>query len=241
MLCQNEKQALPAIPILGVLSPGHCNKLDSVTKANSMPAKQRSSQPKAAKASKASKATKTSTAAKAPKATKPAQPEPSAGSSAAKTGPRLYTLEVAIMTGPISKKFVKQNPQISRTIQIRGDQTLEDLHEAIFQAFDRFDPHMYEFQFGKGPMDPDGSRYVMPDAYESQDMFDEETPAGTVDKTTLDSLGLELGRSFGYWFDFGDDWWHQINVDGVEDVDPAGLYPRVTNRIGKSPPQYGGK
>ena len=50
---------------------------------------------------------------------------------------RLYTLEVFIIAGPISKKFSKKNKEISRTFQIRGDQTLEELHEVIFEAFDR--------------------------------------------------------------------------------------------------------
>ena len=64
---------------------------------------------------------------------------------------RLYTLEVFIISGPITEKFAKKNPVISRTIQIRGDQTLEDLHHAIFDAFGRWEEHLYEFQFGKGP------------------------------------------------------------------------------------------
>ena len=51
-------------------------------------------------------------------------------------------------------------------------------------------------------------------------------------------LGLEVGRSFGYWFDFGDDWWHQINVEAIEEKVPGGKFPRVTKRVGKSPPQY---
>jgi len=50
---------------------------------------------------------------------------------------RLYTLEVFLLSGPLIKKFVKKNPKVSRTIQIRGDQTLEDLHRAIFDAFDQ--------------------------------------------------------------------------------------------------------
>jgi hypothetical protein len=73
-------------------------------------------------------------------------------------GVRLYTLDVFILSGPISERFAKKNTEISRTIQIRDDQTLEDLHRAIFDAFDRFDEHMYEFQFGKGPMDPKAKR-----------------------------------------------------------------------------------
>ena len=96
---------------------------------------------------------------------------------------RLYTLEVFLLSGPITEKFAKKNPVISRTIQIRGDQTLEDLHHAIFDAFDRWDEHMYEFQFGKGPMDPKAPRYVLPSAFET-DMGEKNPPAGRVDRTT---------------------------------------------------------
>jgi hypothetical protein len=150
---------------------------------------------------------------------------------------RLYTLEVFLISGPIAEKFARKNRAVSRTMQIRGDQTLKDLHQSIFDAFDRWDEHMYEFQFGEGPMDPKGARYVLPDAFED-DMGEEKPPAGRVDQTRIDSLGLEVGRSFGYWFDFGDDWWHQIDVEAIEDRVPAGKFPKVTKRIGKSPPQY---
>ena len=154
-----------------------------------------------------------------------------------KDGVRLYTLEVFIISGPVSEKFTKKNPVISRTIQIRGDQTLEGLHHAIFDAFDRSDEHMYEFQFGKGPMDPKAKRYVLPSA-DDMDMGDQKRPAGRVDETTIESLGLKAGDRFGYWFDFGDDWWHQINVEAIEDTVPKGKFPKVTKKVGKSPPQY---
>jgi hypothetical protein len=150
---------------------------------------------------------------------------------------RLYTLEVFLIGGPVSEKFAKKNPVVSRTIQIRGDQTLEDLHYALFAAFDRWEEHMYEFQFGKGPMDPKAPRYVLPDAYGTE-RREKNPPAGRVDQTRIDSLGLEVGRSFGYWFDFGDDWWHQINVEAIEFKAPPGKFPKVTKRVGKSPPQY---
>jgi hypothetical protein len=126
---------------------------------------------------------------------------------------------------------------ISRTIKIRGDQTLKDLHNAIFDAFGREDEHMYEFQFGKGPMDPKGPRYVLPAAFENPD-GERNPPTGRVDRTTIDSLGLKVGDRFGYWFDFGDDWWHQINVEAIEDKVPRGKFPKVTKKVGKSPPQY---
>jgi Plasmid pRiA4b ORF-3-like protein len=150
---------------------------------------------------------------------------------------RLYTLEVFLFNGPITEEFAKKNPVVSRTIQMRGDQTLEDLHQAIFDAFGRWDEHLYEFQFGKGPMDPKARRYVLPNAFEDQSSED-NPPAGRVDTTTLDALGLKVGDRFGYWFDFGDDWWHQINVEGIGDKMPRGKFPKVTKRVGKNPPQY---
>ena len=43
---------------------------------------------------------------------------------------------------------------------------------------------------------------------------------------------------FGYWFDFGDDWYHQVQVERIEQAIPIIPYPRVIKRVGKSPPQY---
>lgn len=147
---------------------------------------------------------------------------------------KLYTLDVFIISGPIAQSFLKKNKEISRTIQIRSDQTLAELHRAIFNAFDREEEHMYEFQIGgKGPMDPKARRYALPAC-----MHDEDKPAGDVKRTTIGSLGLHINDVFGYWFDFGDDWWHQINVVAVEDRAARGKFPKVTERIGKSPPQY---
>jgi hypothetical protein len=149
-------------------------------------------------------------------------------------GASLYTLEVFIVSGPVDEEFVERNPEMSRVIRIRGDQTLEDLHAAIFDAFDRWDEHMYEFQFGKGPNDPKGKRYVLPTGFDPG----EKNIAGDVVETTIDSLGLKVDQAFGYWFDFGDDWWHQINVLAIDDKVPKGKFPKVTKRVGKSPPQY---
>jgi hypothetical protein len=124
---------------------------------------------------------------------------------------------------------------ISRTIQIRGDQTLEDLHDTIFDAFDREEEHMYEFQIGgKGPMDPKARRYVLPVSMSVTD----DKPAGDVKHTTIGSLGLKVDDAFGYWFDFGDDWWHQINVVAIEEKAGHGKFPEVIKQIGESPPQY---
>ncbi|MFG0248061.1 MAG: DUF6398 domain-containing protein [Phycisphaeraceae bacterium JB051] len=133
---------------------------------------------------------------------------------------------------------------MERTIEICSDQTLEDLHHAIFVAFDRFEEHMYEFQVGgMGPQDPNAKRYALPMALEYEaDMATLPTKhqspkPGTVD-APLGSLGLKENDVFGYWFDFGDDWWHQIEVMKISSPPDKGPYPRITERIGDSPPQY---
>jgi hypothetical protein len=152
--------------------------------------------------------------------------------------PQLYTLRVSLLTGPVTEGFASANPVVSRTLQLRGDQTLADLHRAIFRAFDREEEHLYEFQLGKGPYDPQGPRYVHPVMREEPPWGDIAPPAGVVTETTLDELGLRVGRRFGYWFDFGDDWWHQVEVVDIAPEAPAARYPRVVERIGASPPQY---
>jgi hypothetical protein len=145
----------------------------------------------------------------------------------------IYTLEVFIISGPVDAKFVKKNPVISRTLEIRGDQTLAELHAIIFKAFNRFDEHLYEFQVGgKGPNDPKARRYGVVGENEAVEL------AGDSAQTTIDAMKLKQDQSFGYWFDFGDDWWHQINVLSFEQKTPKGKYPKITSRIGKSPPQY---
>jgi hypothetical protein len=96
---------------------------------------------------------------------------------------------------------------------------------------------MYEFQIGgKGPYDPKARCYMLPMAMD--DPFEEGRPARDVTRTPIGSLGLRVRQAFGYWFDFGDNWCHQINVVAIEDGAPPGRYPKVTKRVGQSPPQY---
>ena len=149
----------------------------------------------------------------------------------------LYTFDVFITSGPMTRKFIKRNPVVCRTIEIQGEQTLADLHHIIFMAFDREDEHMYEFQIGgKGPNDPNALRYGAPNVLEDESKA--EKFGGDVTQTAIDSLKLKVDDAFGYWFDFGDDWWHQINVVAIDEKTLAGDYPRVTKKEGASPPQY---
>ncbi len=149
----------------------------------------------------------------------------------------IYTLEVFLISGPTTKEFAKKNPVISRAIEIRGDQSLEELHDVIFRAFNREDEHLYEFQFGgKGPNDPKAKRYRLTLDFDAK--FEDIEIDGDVTQTAIGTLNLKKDEAFGYWFDFGDDWWHQINVVSIENKGLKGRYPKIINRIGESPPQY---
>ncbi len=144
---------------------------------------------------------------------------------------KLYTLKVYLIQGPLPEDFNEE--VVSRTIQIRGNQTLEDLHHVIFKAFDRWEEHMYEFLLGEGPFDR-SAVYSLTSGSDPE--LDDSL--GSVKDTTIDSLGLEEGRDFGYRFDFGDEWLHQIDVVGTDENESSEKYPRIIEMTGKSPPQY---
>lgn len=151
----------------------------------------------------------------------------------------IFTLQVTILDGLMTEAFVGANPVVSRTIEIRADQTLNQLHRAIFEAFDRWDDcHLHEFHLGREPRDRHARRYVLPFVFDDPDDLDEEPAAGSVTQTRIGSLGLETGSVFWYWYDFGDDWYHEIRVLAIGEAEPKVKYPRVTARVGDSPPQY---
>ena len=153
-----------------------------------------------------------------------------------KENKELYSLEVFLISGPVTQEFMDDNPVISRSVQILGEQTLGDLHLAIFKAFDREEEHMYEFQIGgKGPQDPKAKHYA---SEASDDSFGISKRARHAAHTTIGSLGLKENQALDYWFDYGDDWWHQINVVSIKEEASTGRYPKVTKRVGESPPQY---
>jgi len=146
------------------------------------------------------------------------------------SSPHLYTLQVFLIGGPVGEKFGGQ--VISRKIQIRGDQTLHDLHLVIFKAYDREEEHMYEFNLGKSPRDR-SRLYIFSGVFDQM-----EDSCGDPQETTLDSLGLKEGQHFGYTFDFGDNWAHELEVSAIETGPYTGKYPKIIEKVGASPPQY---
>jgi hypothetical protein len=167
------------------------------------------------------------------KSKRPRKPSPRAAKPRAV---RVYTLEIYLISGPLSDEFVSKNPVVCRTVQIRADQTLADLHEGIWSAFGRTQDQMYEFQVGPIASDRVARRFVLPGAL-GMTLDGTPPPVGLVTDTTLDAVALSPGQRFSYWFDFAADWWHQVRVKAVERKQPRGRYPKVTRRLGEDPPQ----
>jgi hypothetical protein len=140
----------------------------------------------------------------------------------------------------MTEEFEAANPVVSRTIEIGYGQSLNRLHQAIFNAFDRWDDcHLAEFDLGTGIDDRDGRRYVLLFVYYNPDRYYDEEPAtGSITGTKMCSLGLLIGQVFWYWYDYGDNWRHKIKVIALGEAEPGQQYPRVVARVGESPPQY---
>ena len=56
-------------------------------------------------------------------------------------------------------------------------------------------------------------------------------------RTRLDGLRLKVGQRFECLFDFGDCWWHELQVQAINSIGKDQRYPAVVERRGESPAQ----
>lgn len=128
------------------------------------------------------------------------------------------------------KVSLRDRPAIWRIIDIKGNQMLSSLHKAIFRAFDRFEEHQYSFFLSNKPYDT-ASEYTSPNA-------DIDRARKLASRIRIDSVELYGGRKFLYLFDYGDEWWHDVELVSVTERLTRAKYPRVVKKQGKSPRQY---
>jgi len=128
------------------------------------------------------------------------------------------------------KVSLRDNSDIWRIIDIKGNQMLSILHKAIFKAFDRFEEHQYSFFLSNKPYDRE-SEYTAPG-------LDTSGTGKLANRIRIDSVELYGGPRFLYLFDYGDEWWHDVELVSVTQRVTRTNYPRVVKKQGKSPPQY---
>lgn len=125
--------------------------------------------------------------------------------------------------------------EVTRKIELKETQTLDDLHEAIIsQSFGWDDPHMYSFHLDNIPYSKDMSKEYSRDP--NPDMFGEEKPNST--KTKLKDLNLKKRQKLLFVFDFGDDHQFGINTEGFGEIEKGKKYPYIIDQKGKAPKQY---
>lgn len=142
----------------------------------------------------------------------------------------------------VFKVALKDNKRIWRKIAISSKQTLDDLHKAIFSAFDRYDEHLYSFYFTES-QGRSRSRlrnvpqYTHPYNVEENSFFANEKIYNATE-TLIEDINLKENQKFEYLFDFGDEWWHEITVEKIGSLPQRGTYPRIIEKRGESPSQY---
>ncbi|WP_346094601.1 plasmid pRiA4b ORF-3 family protein, partial [Pseudonocardia benzenivorans] len=114
-------------------------------------------------------------------------------------------------------------PAVRRRVQVPGEVDLSVLHEVVQSVMGWTNSHLHEFEIA-------GRRYGIPDPdWPGQDVADES-------KGKLFRL-VKAGDRFGYVYDFGDNWTHEITVEAVVAAEPGVRYPRCVAGQGACPPE----
>jgi Plasmid pRiA4b ORF-3-like protein len=144
-------------------------------------------------------------------------------------GPAAGTASDSAKSDPIYQfkiTLVGSDPPIWRRIQVE-DGTLEELHEHIQAAMGWEDAHMHEFK-------------IVGELYRNLEMLEDfDSSAQDSNLTTLSSLLAPHRRRlpFTYVYDFGDEWTHEILLEGCVVREPRVKYPRCVEGERACPPE----
>ncbi|NBP16393.1 hypothetical protein EBU95_18745 [bacterium] len=135
---------------------------------------------------------------------------------------RIYTFKVSLNKG------------IFRVIEIKSKKSLEDLAHFIIECFDFEMDHAFGFYNN------------VKDLYKSEEIYElfadidgcevEKNVQG-VQNTKIDSVFV-LEKKMLFLFDYGDQWIFLIECIAISDSLEKTKYPRIIEKVGKSPEQY---
>ncbi len=122
-------------------------------------------------------------------------------------------VQPSIHTIKVSLRHMK--PPVWRRLQVPSKTSLAELHHIIQAAMGWYDCHLHQFEV-------DGMEYADPG----------QMIEYTSDEARRTLARMQAGLRFAHWYDFGDDWWHDITVESIGRADPALTYPRcVTDDV----------
>ncbi len=149
---------------------------------------------------------------------------------------------IPLQAAPIKLKVNLENMPfgIYRKVLVPLDISMYDLHLIIQAAMGWEDCHLFQFCDKKYK----GNILVQHD-------FDQKDYLGGFHTEVFEAEELPFseflshtdGKSFWYWYDFGDDWWHKISIQKVTKKDLAeydGDTPVCTEAAGLCPPEDSG-
>jgi len=118
-------------------------------------------------------------------------------------------------------------PKIHRELLVRADITFGELHAHLQAVMGWENAHLHEFKVG-------ATRIGM----EPEDDFFADEELLMEDDVRLFELLPQCKGSFTYWYDFGDDWFHDIKVTVLPPVKSQGLVlPCCIAGSGACPPE----
>jgi hypothetical protein len=120
-------------------------------------------------------------------------------------------------------------PPIWRRVLVPSTITLGDLHDVMQAAFGWWDSHLHEWEV-------DGVEYGVADV-DFDDFRDE--PINDERTVRLCDVASE-GSKLAYWYDFGDDWRHQLVVEKVLPAKREAYPQLVAGRRACPPEDVGG-
>ena len=132
-------------------------------------------------------------------------------------------------------------PKLYRIIEVSENCTFDDIHDAIFNAFDRYDHHLYSFFITRKDTTNIRSIYDATEITHPQNVEDimgfGKRKKSTA-KTRIGDVGLNENDVFHYLFDFGDDWWLRIRVQNITETKSKKKHIKLIKSFGEPPPQY---
>ncbi|NOX48060.1 MAG: plasmid pRiA4b ORF-3 family protein [Chlorobi bacterium] len=115
-------------------------------------------------------------------------------------------------------------PPIWRRVEVKDDITFYELHHVIQIAMGWWNAHLFEFELGSYRIG------ITNDDWDTED--------------TLESKEVKLSRlidtekmKFGYLYDFGDNWEHEIIVEKISQPEKGKNYPTCTKGKRNCPPE----
>lgn len=123
-------------------------------------------------------------------------------------------------------------PPIWRRIQVPAEYMFWDLHVAIQDAMGWEDSHLHDFAFRKDRFDR-GVHIGIPDP-DNDDVQRNIIPGWKA--KIKDYFVAEKSKAI-YWYDFGDDWTHDVVLEKILPYDPKQKYPACMAGKRACPPE----